>query len=103
MAATGLLDDIYDAATAIGFGRKGVATRGEERQGRIYYENGIAMAVSAFMEAKAAADPEKIIRVGDRRDRKNRLKQRRANLSVAEKSYMKKQGKAMSGQPAPAK
>jgi len=34
---------------------------------------------------------------------KNLLKQRRANLSVAEKSYMKKQGKAMSGQSAPAK
>jgi len=34
---------------------------------------------------------------------KNLLKQRRANLSVAEKSYKKKQERAMSGQPVPAK
>ena len=191
MGATGLLDRIYNATVAIGFGRKGIATRGEEQQGRIYYENGIAMALSAFLEAKASADPEKIIRAEyafltqelhfcDKADRdaqgslalairsfmdalsclelvgdvagygkfadklipsdpkyridglpkdafhiacrahktrirnglrspgidtieKNLLKQRRANLSVAENSYMKKQGKAMSGQSAPAK
>jgi len=45
LAAAGLLDDIYAATAAIGLGRKGIATRGEEQQGRIYYENGIARAL----------------------------------------------------------
>jgi len=62
LVATGLLDDIYTATTAIGLGRKGIATRGKEHEGRISYEDGIDTAMSAFMEAKATADPETIIR-----------------------------------------
>jgi len=191
LGATGLLDDIYIATIAIDFGRKGFATRGREQKGRISYEEGIAKALSAFLEAKASADPETIVRAElafllqelqfcDKADKdaqgsltlaiqgfmdalscleavedaagyrkiadkvipsvpkyridgfpkdafhiaciahkmrirnvlrtpgidaieKNLLKQRRANLSVAEKSYKKKQEKAMSGQSAPAK
>jgi len=190
LVATGLLDEIYAATTAIGFGRKGIATRGEEHEGRISYEKGIVKAMSAFLEAKATADPETIIRAEyaflsqelqfcDKADKdaqgslvlaiqgftdvlscleavedvvgykkiagkafpnipkyrvdgfpkdafhiacrahktrirnvlrapgidtmeKNLLKQRRANLSVAEKSYIEKQKKAMTGQSVPA-
>jgi len=184
LATTGLLDRIYDATFAIDFGRKGFATLGKEREGRVFYEQGIALAMAAFLEAKGSTDPETIIRaeyafitqelqfcgeddmdawnslmkavegfqdaflclkavedaagyrgVADRtypRDpkyrvrgfpkdafhiacrahkmrirnvlrapgidaiEKNLLKQRRANLSVAEKRYMKKQEKALS-------
>ena len=183
MEAIGLITSIFEATAAIDFGRKGFATRGEERKGRISYEKGIAGAMSAFLEAKDTADPGAIIRAEqtfisqelhfcDKADRdaqgsltmamqsfmdalsclelvedtvgykkfvdkaiphipkyrvegfpkdafhiacrahktrirnvlrapgidsieKNLLKQRRANLSVAEKSYVKKQGKAL--------
>jgi len=184
LAQTGYLGDIYAATMAIDAGRKGFATRGKEQEGRVFYERGIAQAMSAFLEAKATADPETIVQAEyafvwqelqfcDKSDRdaqssltlaiqgfmdalaclgvvedsalykkaadkvipsvpkyridglpkdafhiacrahktrirnvlrspgidtieKNLLKQRRANLSVAEKSYMKKQGKALS-------
>jgi hypothetical protein len=56
-----LLSNVYDAATAIDFGRKGFATRGKEQEGRINYEDGIAKAMSAFKEAQATADPGTII------------------------------------------
>jgi len=59
---TGLVDKIYKATIAIDFGRKGFATRGEEQRGRVFYEEGISMAMSAFLEAKTSADPEQIIR-----------------------------------------
>jgi hypothetical protein len=58
---TGLINSIYDAAAAIDFGRKGFATRGKEQEGRIFYEKGIAKALSAFKDALSTADPETII------------------------------------------
>ena len=182
---TGLVARIFEATANIDAGRKGYATKGEEHKGRVYYERGIAQALSAFVEASAFADPKTIILAeytfisqefhfcdkGDRdtsgslalaaqgfddaflcleavenaagyreiaekvfphafkfrvrgfpkdafhiacrahRTRirnvlrapgidtieKNLLKQRRANLSAAEKSYMEKQERAMSG------
>jgi len=42
---TGLLSSVYEAAAAIDSGRKGFATRGEEQEGRINYEDGIAQAI----------------------------------------------------------
>ena len=42
MEATGLLSRIYDAASAIDFGRKGFATRGKEHEGRLSYERGLS-------------------------------------------------------------
>ena len=63
MAKTGLLRSIADAALAIDAGRKGFATRGKEHEGRIFYERGIAEALSAFKEAQATADPQIIILV----------------------------------------
>ncbi|MDR1231773.1 MAG: hypothetical protein LBK61_10275, partial [Spirochaetaceae bacterium] len=37
------------------------AVPGEERQGRILYEDGIALAMSAFQEAQRSADPQTLI------------------------------------------
>jgi hypothetical protein len=42
----------------IGRGRKDFATNGEEHQGRLHYEDGIATAGAAFTEAQASADPQ---------------------------------------------
>jgi hypothetical protein len=61
LALTGLINSIYDAAAAIDSGRKGFATRGKAEEGRISYETGIAVALSAFEKAQSTADPETII------------------------------------------
>jgi hypothetical protein len=42
-------------------GRKGFAVPGKERQGRISYEDGIALAMSAFQKAQRRADPQTLI------------------------------------------
>jgi hypothetical protein len=57
----GLVDDIYTAASAIDFGRKGFAIRGKAEEGRISYENGISLALSAFRDAQSTSDPQAII------------------------------------------
>jgi hypothetical protein len=49
---TGLLNDVFDSALRIDEGRKGFAVPGKERQGRISYEDGIALAMAAFQEAQ---------------------------------------------------
>jgi hypothetical protein len=51
LEATGLVSRIYDATIAIDSGRKGFATRGMEQEGRIFYEDGISEAMSAFEES----------------------------------------------------
>ena len=66
MVPTGLINSIYDAVAAIDYGRKGFATRGKAEEGRISYEDGIALAMSAFKEASnqrfaATADPQTIL------------------------------------------
>jgi hypothetical protein len=61
LVLTGLVDKINTSVAAIDFGRKGFATRGKEQEGRISYEKGIALAMSAFKEAQATADPQIII------------------------------------------
>jgi hypothetical protein len=50
LVPTGLINSIYDAVAAIDYGRKGFATRGKAEEGRISYEDGIALAMSAFKE-----------------------------------------------------
>jgi hypothetical protein len=57
----GLVNNIYDAAAAIASGRKGFAIQGKEREGRINYETGISVTLSAFKDAQATADPQTII------------------------------------------
>jgi hypothetical protein len=60
---TGLVNRIITATASIDSGRKGFAFIGKEREGRISYEKGIALAMSAFKEAQATADPQTIILV----------------------------------------
>jgi len=57
----GLVDSINKAAISIDAGRKGFATRGKAEEGRINYEDGIAVALSAFQEAQTTAAPQTII------------------------------------------
>jgi hypothetical protein len=59
----GLINNVVTSAYNIDVGRKGFAVPGEERQGRISYEKGIALAVSTFQEAQRSADPQTIILV----------------------------------------
>jgi hypothetical protein len=58
---TGLLYDILVGTNNIDDGRKGFAVPGKERQGRISYEDGIALALAAFQKAQRIADPETFI------------------------------------------
>jgi hypothetical protein len=58
---SGLVNSIYDAAIAIDSGRKGFATRGKEHEGRLSYEQGIALALSSFKDAQSTVDPQIII------------------------------------------
>ena len=57
MEIIGLIDSITTATASIDAGRKGFATRGKAEEGRIFYERGIAEALTAFKEAQATADP----------------------------------------------
>ena len=61
MDQIGLVNRVYEAAAKIYAGRKGVATRGKEQEGRISYEDGIAIAMTAFKEAQATADPQTML------------------------------------------
>jgi hypothetical protein len=58
----GLINDVITSAYNIDDGRKGFAVSGKERQGRISYESGIALAMSVFQEAQRSADPQTLIR-----------------------------------------
>jgi hypothetical protein len=57
----GYVRSITQEAAYIDAGRKGFATRGKAEEGRIFYETGIADAMSAFKEAQATADPQIMI------------------------------------------
>jgi len=63
MDLTGLLNSVLESAYQIDQGRKGLSTDGEEHQGRLYYEEGIAGASKAFLEAASGADPKIILLV----------------------------------------
>ena len=60
MARIGLINSINAAAAAIDSGRKGFATKGKAEEGRIFYERGISLAMSAFQDAQSTADLETI-------------------------------------------
>ena len=61
METAGLINSIISATSNIDSGRKGFATRGKAEEGRISYEEGIALAMSAFQEAQVSADPHTLI------------------------------------------
>ena len=48
MDLTGLVNKILKSTARIDKGRKGLKTDGDEHQGRLYYEEGIAGASNAF-------------------------------------------------------
>jgi hypothetical protein len=61
MDATGLVSRILFSAENIDLGRKCFTINGREHEGRISYEDGIATASTAFLEAQTTADPQIII------------------------------------------
>ena len=61
MDPAGLVDEIIEASTAIDYGRKGFAIRGKAEEGRLAYEYGISLALSAFKDAQSTIDPHTII------------------------------------------
>ena len=61
MEKSGFVNNILAATASIDFGRKGFATKGKAEEGRVLYEEGIALAYSTFRKAQDAADPETLI------------------------------------------
>ena len=61
MELIGLVDSIGTAVADICLGRNGFVTKGKEQDGRIFYERGIANALTSFKEAQTTADPQTII------------------------------------------
>jgi hypothetical protein len=61
MEKTGLIDDIGSSAVLIARGRKSMTIDGEERNGRISFENGHALARKTFQEALASENVEFIL------------------------------------------
>jgi hypothetical protein len=61
MDLDGLLNRVFWAVAYIDSGRKGLAADGEEHNGRINYEKGIASSLSAFQEAQNCADPQTLV------------------------------------------
>jgi hypothetical protein len=60
---TGLLSSVFFAANKIYKGRNGLATDGEEHEGRLNYEDGIVAAVVTFTEARSTADSQTMLAV----------------------------------------
>jgi hypothetical protein len=63
MALTGLLNNILSGASHIDIGRKNLATNGFEHSGRLFYEDGIAIALEVFINAQISADPQTMVLV----------------------------------------
>ena len=63
MVPTGLLNDTIKATVRIDRGRYGLRTDGEEHEGRLFYEEGIAAASRAFSQAASTTDPKIIMLV----------------------------------------
>jgi hypothetical protein len=58
---TGLLNDILASANNIDAGRKALDTDGMEHEGRLFYRDGIATAMSSFQEVQISKDPKTIV------------------------------------------
>jgi len=61
MDLTGLLGNILLSAADIDKGRKNLATDGLEHIGRLYYENGISLALTTFKNSQDSTDPQTMI------------------------------------------
>jgi hypothetical protein len=63
MELTGLLANIISGALNIDKGRKNLSTDGFEHMGRLFYEEGISIALKAFKNAQISTDPQIMILV----------------------------------------
>jgi hypothetical protein len=63
MDLIGLLNNLIKSVTQIDKGRKGLRTDGQEHEGRLYYEEGIAGASNTFSQALSTTDPQTILAV----------------------------------------
>jgi hypothetical protein len=61
MDLIGLVNKILTSTARIDKGRKGLRTDGQEHEGRLHYEKGIAVASSTFAKALSTADPQAIL------------------------------------------
>ena len=61
MDQAGLVDRIFSAVQHIDMGRKGFATAGGEREGRLNFEFGIASALSTFKEVQETIDSQTLV------------------------------------------
>ena len=61
MDLTGLVGNILLSAFNIDKGRKNLATDGLEHVGRLYYEDGISLALTTFKNSQNSADPQAMI------------------------------------------
>jgi hypothetical protein len=63
MDLVGLANSIVIGASVIDKGRKYLATDGFEHTGRLYYEDGLSLALTTFKNSQNSADPQAIILV----------------------------------------
>jgi len=63
MDLIGLVNNILACVYFIDKGRQGLKTDGEEHQGRLYYEKGIAEASEVFSQALSSNNPQTILAV----------------------------------------
>jgi hypothetical protein len=68
MEKTGLLDNINTGAVLIARGQKSMTIDGEERDGRINFEKGHALARQTYQEALASENVEVVLLLGLFRD-----------------------------------
>jgi hypothetical protein len=61
MDQAGLLSSILLSTANIDKGRKNLSTDGLEHVGRLYYEDGISLALTTFKDAQTSADPQTMI------------------------------------------
>jgi hypothetical protein len=61
MDLIGLVNNTIKSVTQIDKGRKGLRTDGQEHEGRLYFEEGIASASNTFSQALSTGDPQVIL------------------------------------------
>jgi hypothetical protein len=61
LVRAGLVNNIFISVNSIDRGRKALAIDGKEHEGRLFYEEGISLALASFQEAQTSADCEILI------------------------------------------
>jgi hypothetical protein len=63
MDLDGLISSVLLSVYNIDLGRRGLASDDSEHEGRIFYERGISIALTAFLEVQSSGDPKTIVLV----------------------------------------